>query len=610
MDRSPSSPRRRQFLSGVATAAGLAGVSGCLQRSTSALGRSDPARVSLTIKTVPLDEDPTAIRIARHLADNLEAAGITSHVQPMRYQALLRDVLYNQEFELYIARYPGAREADFLRTLLHSRYAEEAGWQNPMGYANPELDELLDAQRRARGSRRRQLLSEIQHAVADDQPFTVIGFHDELGAFRTDRVDRGTAWRRSSPMDYLLIDRPTTTSEPSTSTSTDTTVTPTPTKPSVLRAALTDPRPTENLNPLAAEFRDAASVTGLLYDPLGRWRDGSVHPWLAQSWSWTESGDSTAQAELVLRDDLSWHDGRALTAADIAFTYRFLEDTSLGGQDDPIPTPRFRGRSSLVGDVTVLDATTVRVSFRTGSPSIAARAFTVPVLPEHVWQDRTAPASVVAINAPDAVTEALVWKNLEPVGSGPLAFEAVEPRQELVLKRNEEHFLHRDRLEDSASPYRFDFDRLRFVYVPSSSAGVELMADGEVDVVAAGIGGSTVPKIGRTKAVQLTVTPTTSFYHLGFNVRKRPLGDPRFRRAVAQLLDKRYLVDQVMNGYGEPAASPLARTDALAPQLRWDGGDPVVPFLGQDGNVNAERAQEAFRAAGYRYGNDGSLLLD
>lgn len=610
MDRSPTSLPRRQFLTGVTAAAGLAGVSGCVQRTASALGRSDPDLVSLTIKTVPLDEDPTAIRVARHLADHLEAAGITSHVQPMRYKALLRDVLYNQEFELYIVRYPGAKEADFLRALLHSRYATEAGWQNPMGYANPEVDERLDAQRQAQGSHRRHLLYEVQRIVAREQPFSVIGFHDELGAFRTDRVDRGTAPRRASPVDYLLIDGPTTTSEPSSPTPTESTVTPTPPNPSVLRAGLTDPRPTENLNPLAAEFRDAASVTGLLYDPLGRWRDGTVYPWLAQSWSWSESGDGAARAEVVLRDDLAWHDSRALTAADVAFTYRFLEDTTLGRQDDPIPTSRFRGRSSLVADVTVVDEMTASVDFRTDSPAIAVRAFTVPVLPEHVWKHRTDPASIVALNAPDGVTEALVWKNLEPVGSGPLAFEAVEPRKELVLHRNEEHFLHRDRLEDSASPYRFDYDRLRFVYVPSSSAGVELMADGEMDVVAAGIGGSTVPQIGRTESVQLTVTPTRSFYHLGFNVRERPLDDPRFRRTVAQLLDKQYVVDEVMNGYGEPAASPLARSDALAPGLRWDGQDPVVPFLGEHGDVNADRAKAAFRAAGYRYGDGGSLLLD
>lgn len=609
MNRSPESIPRRQYLTHVATTAGVVGVSGCVQRTVSALDRKGPERASLTIKTVPLDEDPTAIRIARHLADHLEAAGVASQVQPMRYKALLRDVLYKQEFALYIARYPGAKEADFLRSLLHSRYTEEAGWQNPMGYANPEVDELLDAQRHSHGSRRQQLLYQIQHAVARDQPFSVIGFHDELGAFRTDRVDRGTAWQRPSPMDYLLIDSETANLETSSSTPTDSTASRTPTKPSMLRAALTDPRPTENLNPLATEFRDAASVTGLLYDPLGRWRDGSVHPWLAKSWSWTESGNTSVRAEVVLRDDLSWHDGETLTAADLGFTYRFLKDTTLGRESDPIPTPRFRGQSSLVADVAIVDDTTASLDFRTGSRSIAARAFTVPILPEHVWQHRTGPASIVAVNAPDAVTEALVWKNLEPVGSGPLAFKAVEPRRKLLLQRNEEHFLHRDPRSESPTPYRFEFDRLRFVVVPSSSASVELMADGEVDVVASGIGGSTVPQIGRTESVQLTVTPTTSFYHLGFNVRDSPLSDPRFRRGVAQLLDKRYLVDEVMKGYGEPAASPLARNEALAPNLRWDGQDPVVPFLGHHGDVNPERARQAFRAAGYRYGNDGSLLL-
>ncbi|MFC7007890.1 hypothetical protein [Halalkalicoccus salilacus] len=66
---------RRAFLAGVVgTAAGSAGCLGQLQAS---VDRDTPEQVSLSIMTVPADEDRAPVQISRHLTENLLEEGST-----------------------------------------------------------------------------------------------------------------------------------------------------------------------------------------------------------------------------------------------------------------------------------------------------------------------------------------------------------------------------------------------------------------------------------------------------------------------------------------------------------------------------------------------------
>jgi len=101
------------------------------------------------------------------------------------------------------------------------------------------------------------------------------------------------------------------------------------------------------------------------------------------------------------------------------------------------------------------------------------------------------------------------------------------------------------------------------------------------------------------------------FYHVGYNARRAPLSNPRFRAVLASLLDKETLVDEAFSGYAEPAASPLAAASEWVPEdLRWDDRetDPVYPFVGESGSVDVERARDRLRDAGYRFDDEGRLL--
>lgn len=134
-----------------------------------------------------------------------------------------------------------------------------------------------------------------------------------------------------------------------------------------------------------------------------------------------------------------------------------------------------------------------------------------------------------------------------------------------------------------------------------------MVTDDEADVTGTTVGTGTVPRIGRADEVDLLVNRSEEPFIIGYNARRPPLTNPRFRNTLARLIDQAYIADNIFEGYAEPAASPLAGTDWLPSELRWDGANPVTPFLGQNGDVDVERARNAFREIGYQY-DEGTLV--
>ncbi|UWG46604.1 ABC-type transport system, periplasmic component [Halanaeroarchaeum sp. HSR-CO] len=568
---------RRAFVGGVATAlAGCIGAGGTDDDPTTGQPpESGPDPVSLTIKTTPSDDDPYAMRIARTLSENLNAVGVRTDIVPMAIKELLESVLVDQAFDLYVARHPGGQDPDYLRSLLHADNGDEAGWRNPFGYVDSSVTDLLERQRLQRGDERTATVHDLLTTVRDHVPMMVLAHPDSVHAIRNDRIVEWPS-RGLQTADDLLELRPAAEADVET-----------------VRIAIIDDRPTRNQNPLAFSFRDRGLITELLYEPLVRERSSGVELRLASGFGWTETevGDRLS----ITLEDAVWHDGTPVTAADVAFTYRFVADTAMGSMEDPVPAPMFRGRSELVDTVSALDDRTVSIDFD-ASREVAFRALTLPILPKHVWEPKANPAAVAGIQVFGASTEALRWANPNPVGSGPFAFEAAENEQRLELTRFDDHFT-----EGPA------FEGLTFRVAPSDAAAIELVLADEVDATGP-IDASLVSNIARSGEATMIAGPARSFYHVGFNVREPPLDAPRFRRGVGTLLDRRDVVSRIFDGFASPAIVPVDG------QWKPDGvedeaASPTETFPGQPGELDREAAVAAFRDAGYRV-HDGAMIAD
>ncbi|MFC4543796.1 ABC transporter substrate-binding protein [Halosolutus amylolyticus] len=610
MNRNPSTPvdgvSRRSVLA--AGAAGLAlSTSGCIDRVRSVVDDGGAKQFSLSILTVPADGDRENVQIATHLQENLEAVGIDVSVEMRSRSEFLETVLIEHDFDVYVGRHPADYDPDFLYEALHSAYANanEDGWQNPFRFSDPRVDDLLENQRRIDGKERKQVVTDLLEAIARRQPFVPICVPDEIRVARSDRFDGWEDGHLATRSGYLGLD-PQEDAEQ-------------------LHALVTDSRMSRNVNPLSATLRERGTTIDLLYDSLLTEREGELIPWLAEDVEWIEVEDGSATASVTLRedcffhdpngdsedaDDPAWEDEREeVTATDVKFTYEFLADTSLGLADVPSPAPRYRSHASAIDRVEIDGPHQLTITTSTGT-EVGERALTAPILPEHRWRDQVIDrADGDDFEAPQAEWGLVTMNNIPPTGSGPYRYADHENREHLTLERFDDHFTRRADV-DLPEP---TVEEIRFTVDPGSKSSVERVLSGGADVTATMLGASSIANIPDEPGVTRIESPSRMFYHVGFNAQRSPFGNPNVRRAIARLIDKQYLVDTVFDGYASPLATPV--TGEWVPDdhsLAWtdeDDVDPVVPFVGSEGELDVEAARDRFlEVTGYRYDDAGRLL--
>ncbi|WP_126662900.1 ABC transporter substrate-binding protein [Haloterrigena salifodinae] len=543
-------------------------------------------QLSITILTLPTDNDRQAIKIARQLEENLKAVGINVRIEPRADAELLQTVLLEHDFDCYISRHPGGYDPDFLYETFHSKFAPEAGWQNPYGFVDTKLDELLERQRSTTGSERKEAIGEALDRLAQTHPIVPICVPDERRLVRTDRFDGWDDHHLGTRLGYLGL-------EPDENDFEDEVV---------LNAVITDSSPSRNINPLAAAYRYRGPFIDLLYDSVATRDDDELRPWLAESWEWDES-----VATITLRSNCLFHDGEPVTADDVKFTYDLLDDTSLGDRDGQSPAPRYRGVGDAVESVTAVDDRTVRMRFGT-SDEVGELAFTVPILPKHIWKTAVKDRLENGAEPIQGTWDLVTTEEIPPIGSGPFALTEQEPRSHLRFERFDDHFTRRGYV-DLPEPR---VDEIAFHVEPNSSAAVDQLEAGNADVTGSILGSETVGDV--PDGLELVESESWTFYHIGFNVRNSPFSNLHFRRNVARLIDRESLVADVFNEQASPTVTPVTG-EWIPDDLEWDGSAPYAPFFrdetnsGDTGELDIEQAKREFERHGFQYDEDGEYIV-
>jgi peptide/nickel transport system substrate-binding protein len=300
------------------------------------------------------------------------------------------------------------------------------------------------------------------------------------------------------------------------------------------------------------------------YDPLG----GEMKPWLAESGEWT---DDTTYA-VTLRDGLTWSDGEALTADDVAFTYE------LGNQYSAL---WFAPMWVYLAGVTVVDD--LNLEFNFDDPlyqEFENNLYNIPIVPEHLWS---------SLSEEDIT----VGANENPVGSGAYLYESHSEDRNVWL-RNENWW--------GASVFGTPAPK-RIVDIRTSSNAVALglVLQGELDLSNNFLPGvAEMAKQGyiSTYYAEAPYMLSANTAVLFLNTTKTPMDDADFRRALAYAIN----VDDIVNvAYANlvKAASPTG----LLPTLDEYVDQDVVAELGW--TYDPDEAKAILTAAGYTMGDDG-----
>lgn len=124
---------------------------------------------------------------------------------------------------------------------------------------------------------------------------------------------------------------------------------------------------------------------GLFHEPLvyADMLNGHQYPWLAESW---EYNDDKTELTYHLRDGITWSDGEAFTASDVAYTLNKLRDEGGNVRMGAI-------YQTFVKEAVAVDDLTVTITFNAPSPRfhdevmVAKGDSATFIVPEHIWKD-------------------------------------------------------------------------------------------------------------------------------------------------------------------------------------------------------------------------------
>ncbi len=300
------------------------------------------------------------------------------------------------------------------------------------------------------------------------------------------------------------------------------------------------------------------ALISLIFEGLTRIGiDGLIEPALAEGYTVDATGEIYT---FTLRPGLRWHDGAPLTADDVVFTLRALQELDRAGE----PAAASFWRTVLIER---LDTRTVRFTLAGPFAPFPALA-RVPILPAHLLRN-ISPAE---------------WPTSEfarqLIGSGP--FRLAELRSDsALLTANPTYY--------SGRPF---LDQIELRFFATAEAAIAALNRGDV-MSFAERWGVNLRSADLPGEKQRAILPIDEYTILTFNLRLPLFQEIPLRRALALGLNRDALIETVIRGLAQPIDTPLLPGSwADNPALRLPAFHPVTA---------AERLAEI----DYEPGNDG-----
>jgi peptide/nickel transport system substrate-binding protein len=277
-----------------------------------------------------------------------------------------------------------------------------------------------------------------------------------------------------------------------------------------------------NLDPHKVPAFTSARVFELVYSYLMRLDENlAVQPDLADSMPTTSSDGKTVTVKI--RSGVKFHNGDALTSADVKYTFDRIIDTKT------VAVAR-----SFFGDVdtiTAPDATTVVFNLKTANAALIA----------YMAHPNT---GIVSKKIGEANAD--LSKKETAIGSGPFKLVEWVPDNYMRFEANKDYYV-------SGQPY---LDGIRINVVPDETAITAALRTKAADMAI--IFDAKVARTLRSEAgVVLSAKPSLGYNLLFVNTKRKPFDNLKVRQAIAYAIDRKAIIDAVAFGEGE-VTGPVA----------------------------------------------------
>ena len=304
------------------------------------------------------------------------------------------------------------------------------------------------------------------------------------------------------------------------------------------------------LNPILSTDNVSSAVEGTIFSGMVTFNERlEPVPDLATGWSVSKDGKTWT---FKLRQDIKWHDGVPLTAADVVFTFNSILNPKVNSVR--------RSDYIIDGKPIVFSApdkyTVVAKLPKPFAPFLIHTA--MGVLPRHRLAGKD-------INTAEF--------NRKPVGTGPFVFKEWQTGDHVTVARNLFYYKGKPLLK--AINYRI---------IPDENSSLIALEAGEIDET--GIPAKDYIRMKSVKGIKVYDWDVLLYTYLGFNLANPKFADKRVRQALAYATDRQQLIGLICHGLATPAYAPSA-------PISWAYSDKVPKY-----EYNLDKARQLLKAAG------------
>ncbi len=302
----------------------------------------------------------------------------------------------------------------------------------------------------------------------------------------------------------------------------------------------------QRLDPRYAVDVASQRVVQLVYNGLVRLdAQAQIVPEVATSW---ETPEPTTYV-FRLRQDVTWHDGERLTAADVHYTF-----TSL--LDEKNESPK-RASFDKIESIDVIDEYTIRfVLSEPFAPFLTN--MTLGLIPQ--------PRAGETGRDLDA----------HPIGTGPFKFDRIEPDVAVHLLAYDAYFEGRANL-----------DGVVLRILPDAMVRLFELQKGNIDLIQNALPPDLLAQLRSDEQFAVIQAPGTNFMYLGLNCQDEILKHVEVRQALAHAIDRQRVVQHVLSGLATLA-------DGILPAGHWAYAANVPRYA-----YDSERAAQLLDQAGF-----------
>jgi peptide/nickel transport system substrate-binding protein len=336
----------------------------------------------------------------------------------------------------------------------------------------------------------------------------------------------------------------------------------------------------KTLNPFSATDRWSKNIIKQLYQPLyiKAPKTLDIIPWLAKN---KASYDNKKKEVLIHLKQAFWDDGTRFSSEDVVFTVNIIKEFQI---------PSFYSDWNFVEEVKAIDNETVKFKLAEQRAIFFSQALLTPIIQKKEW----VPLVTKARASKNPLKTLLESRPEKASSSGPFRFHEWQPGKKLTLTRSETFFGQEMEINGyKLGPY---IDAVSFLIYKDTDQMIDALNKGEIDYIWGGIEPEQIKNIKENLKIYFVTSPINAIQYLSFNLRRKPFHDRSFRQALAYLINKNVIVENVFNNYA-------VRLDSMIPpgNTKWHNSKTKKYGMNLSRKERIKKAEEILQSAGYRW---------